>query len=216
MDVACLIGDVVASRAQADQRGLLEAVAARLAATNESVEGLQPLTLTVGDEFQGSFATLAPALTAAVRLRLPDDPDVAPPDLRLGIGLGPVVDTEVAPAPRGQSGAGWWAARAALDAVRDREGRSQWPRSLRSAVRVAEGSRREEGTIDGLLVCIDELLGRLDTRERWILRAALDGRRQADVAATLGISQPAVARRLHDKGIHALVRALELAAGPAA
>ena len=53
--VATLIGDVVGSRSVADRRALHARLEEVLADVNARTEPLQPLRLTVGDEFQGAW-----------------------------------------------------------------------------------------------------------------------------------------------------------------
>jgi hypothetical protein len=67
--------------------------------------------------------------------------------------------------------------------------------------------------VNAHLLLQDQLLARLDARDRRALLGLLDEERQVDVAAELGITQPAIARRLRDRGALAIHRALrELAA----
>lgn len=203
--VASLLGDVIGSRARGDQPGLLEAVAAACEQVNAAVDGRQPLQVTVGDELQGTFATVGAALEAAVRLRAElawlDDPV----ELRVGLGWGRAVPSGAGEPPLGQSGAAWWTAREALEAVGATRGAAHWPRTRRSAFRGDEGL---QAPVDALLVCLDELLGRFDRGDWRILVGLMDGRRQVDLAEELGISQPSVARREQDRGISAAYRAL--------
>lgn len=61
--VATLIGDVVGSRSAADRHALHARLEEVLADVNARTEPLQPLRLTVGDEFQGPGAAAARLLT---------------------------------------------------------------------------------------------------------------------------------------------------------
>ena len=67
---------------------------------------------------------------------------------------------------------------------------------------------RLEATVNAYLLCQDQLLARMDARDRRALRGLLDGERQVDVAADLGVTQPAIARRMKDRGALALARSL--------
>lgn len=202
MEVAALIGDVVASRSRASGH-LFSDLAGVLDAVNGAVPASTPLQLTVGDEFQAVYATVSGAVAAtwelAVRLRAAGEGIEA----RAGIGWGAIVAPEgvegVTPFA-GQAGSGWWNARTALDRVEDRARRGR-PSSLRTAV---EGSE-DDPLWNAFLLCRDELLGRLDARDAEIALATLAGSPQAHIAAALEISQPAVSKRL--QSLYGLVMA---------
>ena len=100
------------------------------------------LRVTVGDEFQGTYATLGEAVEAALRVRLALLPEV---DTRFGLGRGEVT---VLDARRGiEDGPGWWAARAAIEEV-DRGRRPR--RDPAGPHRVPRGAaRRGRDTGDG-------------------------------------------------------------------
>lgn len=72
---------------------------------------VEPLRITLGDEFQGRFATVGAALAATLRLRLAM---ARAGDIRFGVGWG---DTTVLDADGTQDGPAWWAARAAIEWV---------------------------------------------------------------------------------------------------
>ncbi len=203
---AALIGDVVVSRRHPDQVELLREVREALDSANDQVSGLQPLSQTVGDEFQGSYATVAAALDAAlhVRLRLAGRHDV-----RFGVGWGEITAYDPQRAPMGQSGSAWWAAREAIERVAALETRRQWPRTVRTLV--AGLGEPLEGAVNAFLLCRDSLLGRMDVRDLRVTLGLLLGERQVDVAQELGIRQPSVARRQMENGASAVYRAhLEL------
>jgi len=126
---AVAIGDIVASRQYKDQTALIKAVIDVLAWVNERIEAVQPLQMTVGDEFQGVYAELGSALDAALltRLRL-----AGACDLRFGIGWGEISSFDPERAPMAQSGAAWWSAREAIEQVVAVESKRQWPRTVRT------------------------------------------------------------------------------------
>ena len=64
--IATLIGDVVGSRDVADRVGLHDRLVAAIDAVNEQLAPVVPLRITVGDEYQGGFATVGDALAAAL------------------------------------------------------------------------------------------------------------------------------------------------------
>ena len=132
-----LLGDVVGSRGATDRRALHDAVERALRTVNEAVPAVRPLRVTVGDEFQSSYASLGGALEAALCVHLELRPHV---DTRIGLGRGEVT---VLDAERGiEDGPGWWAAREAIEAVEEAAARPA-TRRLRTAYRV----RRMPGTV---------------------------------------------------------------------
>lgn len=202
--VIALVGDVIGSRRYDPQGELLRRVAAVLADVTPAA--LQPLALTVGDEFQGLFHDLGGALGAWLDLRTSLGRLDPPVEIRVGLGAGDVEDSGAAPAPAGQSGTAWWRARDALDEVRGLERRSHWPRSLRTRYVSDDG---DEAGVNAVLVLADQLLAGMDAADLTILDGLRRGRRQVDVADDLGITQSAVARREGDRGASAVYRAIE-------
>ncbi|MTV27648.1 hypothetical protein FTX61_19850 [Nitriliruptoraceae bacterium ZYF776] len=204
-----VLGDVVASRRFEDESALLAGLSRALAGVNDHVTGVRPLALHVRDEFAAVYPDLGTAATAALRLRLATDDLVLrtdegvdePVELRLGLGFGDTVGDDHA------SGAAWELARAARAAAEELAGRRTWPGSVRSRCR--SDDRLLEATVNAHLLLQDQLLARMDARDRRALRGLLDGERQVDVAAALGVTQPAIARRLRDRGALAVHRALE-------
>ncbi len=213
--VVALVGDVVRSRSYGDAEALLRVLGDLVAAVNDAVPAEQPLRLVVRDEFQAIYPSVADAVEAALRLRLAAG-DVAlrtvegehePLDVRVGLGEGDVILGDGHSPAAGQSGSAWWAAREALEQAFELPGKSQWPPSLRSVYRGPD--RALQGAVNAYLLCQDQLFARMDLRDRRALRGLLDGERQVDVARDLGITQPAIARRLRDRGALAIKRGLE-------
>ena len=124
---AAVIGDLVGSRQAA--AGLFDHVTAALTRVNDRIEALQPLQITIGDEFQGVYRGLGAALDATllVRLLLHGTADV-----RFGIGWGGFTRWNPDRAPFEQDGPAWWAAREALDAARAQESGAGLPVGWRS------------------------------------------------------------------------------------
>lgn len=216
-----LLGDVVTSRRFVDQAALLTGLDEVLQRVSSATAHLQPLRLGIRDEFRGTFPTVADAVEAALRLRLGvadlvlatvDDED-EPVDVRVGLGEGEVVLADHQSPTGHQSGPAWWGARDALDAAFELPTRSQYPRSLRTVFRCDDDARA--GAVNAYLLCQDQLFARMDLRDRRALLGLLDGERQVDVANALGITQPAVARRLRDRGALAIKRGLESLHAPA-
>lgn len=201
----CVIGDVVDSRHVTDQRRLLTGLADALAELG-SARSAAPTT---GDEFQAVFDELGTAVraVAALRLRLLDDPPApAPVELRVGFGVGDITGEPGDAGAPGQSGPGWWHARAALDALA--APRPGWPR-LRWWV-VADG---DLAPIRATLVALDTLAGGFDATDVSLARGTLAGRTARELAEVQGITPQSVGGRLRTHGIYGWVRALETLTG---
>ena len=108
-----VMGDLVASREADDRNALNQALVDVLEAANHGVDQqwrpVTPRRITVGNEFQGVFATLGAALRATLRIRLA----LTPYDVRFGLGRGDV--TVLSEEPRVEDGPAWWAARHAIE-----------------------------------------------------------------------------------------------------
>ena len=207
-EVATLIGDLVHSRRSADRAGLHARLSEALDAVNQAGGPVTPLRITVGDEYQGTFASLPDAVRAAWRLRVRMLPEC---DLRQGLGWGEVrVLQEV---PRVEDGPGWWVARDAVHAVELAEERSgtAW---RRTAYRRVEGAAGPDPIwVESALVLCDQAVGGLSPRSLSVLDGLLEGRTQRGIAAELGISPSAVSQRVRADGLAALVAAEELMGG---
>jgi len=202
-----LIGDIVESRASSDRRGLHRAVEAALADTNDRVEHLEPLEVTVGDEFQGVYPHLGAALDAALRARVALLPHA---DTRYGLGRGTTTTLDEV---RGiKDGPAWWAAREAIVAVEDQAQRAALGR-VHTAYRLAEGERDELGSaiaVDAALHCQDHMVGSLSARSGRLLRGLLEGMTQRELAEAEGISPSAVSQRVRADGLAVILRCHDL------
>lgn len=202
MLVATLIGDVVRSRRAADRGDLHERLRGALEDVNASLHPVTPLRITVGDEYQGAFASVPAALRASLRLRLAMLPDQ---DARHGISWGEVSVLEEE--PRVEDGPGWWTARDALKVVQDAEGRpaSRWRRTAYRAARSSGGP--DPALVESALILRDAQVGGLSGRSVSVLRGLLDGRTQREIAAELGVTASAVSQRVRADALAALVAA---------
>lgn len=199
----CVIGDVVASRQVPDQRRLLEGLADAVA----DLPGSRSAAATVGDEFQAVFDDLPTAVVslAALRLRLLDEPPAtAPVELRLGLGVGDTTGQATAAGAPGQSGPGWWHARAALDHLA--APRRAWP-----TVRwwVVADDDRDVAAVRATLVALDTIAGRFDGVDVSLARGLLAGDTARTLAGRLGITPQSVGERLHGHGVYGWARTLE-------
>lgn len=201
-----LIGDVVASRSTSDRRRLHRAVEAALADTNARVAHVEPLEVTVGDEFQAVYPHLGAALEAALRTRLALRPEA---ETRYGLGRGATTTLDEA---RGiKDGPGWWAARQAIVEVEEQAERAAM-RHVHTAYRLAEGEG-DDGTaiaVEAALQCQDHLVGSLSERSARLLGGLLDGMTQRELADAEGISPSAVSQRVRADGLAVVVRCHEL------
>jgi hypothetical protein len=204
--VATLIGDLVGSRSSQDRTVLHQHLEAALAEVNDLLHPLQPMRITVGDEHQGSFTTVAEAVQATLLVRVRLLPAY---DIRHGIGWGAttVLDGEAGI----EDGPGWWAARAAIEAAAS-AGASAAHRWLRTAYVVADGAGGgpDPGLVNAGLVLRDERVTGLSERSVSVLRGLLSHVTQRDVAEALGISASAVSQRVRADGLAAIVAAHDL------
>jgi DNA-binding transcriptional LysR family regulator len=199
---ATLIGDLIGSRRAHDRDNLHMRLARALSEVNEHCAPTTPLRITVGDEFQGAFATVGAALQATLRLRLAMLPEF---DLRHGLGWGAVRVLERE--PRVEDGPGWWVARDAITAVHAAANRPS-TRDRRTAYLRADGlDGPDPAAIEALLVLRDSALARLSPRSLTVLRDLMSGSSQREVAERLGVSGSAVSQRVRSDGLAALVAA---------
>ncbi len=185
-----LIGDLVGSRRLSDRAAAQRRVAAVLADVEQWSRGVQRLEATVGDEFQGAYATLGEATGAALLVRLGLLPEV---DVRIGIGHGTADVFDADRRPLLQDGPAWWAAREALDwmdAPR-RSGLRTWFVGPDAALANAH------------LRCRDALVDRLGERGWRMLRLSLRGESQQRIAEAESVSKSAVSQQF-SRGIAAV------------
>jgi hypothetical protein len=200
--VAAVIGDLVGSRGSLDRSGLHRRLLQVLEEANEALQPVVRLRVTAGDEFQGCFATVGQALHATLWLRLALAADT---DLRHGIGWGEV--TVLTETPRVEDGPAWWAARAAIEAAEGDAERSL-TRLVRTAYRRADGAEGPDpDPINAALLCRDQLVGSASQRSVRLLRGALSGHTQTELAELEGISGSAVSQRMRRDGLGVLLEA---------
>lgn len=210
--VIAVIADMVGSRKLPDradaQRGLDETIAR---VETRRPLAAEPLTPTVGDEQQAVYDDLDAALVSLLMLQLalPDGLD-----LRFGLGIGDVRSFDSS-GGRLSDGPGWWAARAAIETVHERE-RGAIP-SARTWIVGAPGQDEVMAstiaTANAYLLVRDELVGAMSARERRLAYGRLIGTSQKDLAVQEGITQPAVSKALRRSGAAALLLGLDELAG---
>jgi len=197
---AAVIGDVVGSRQAASRSRLQSRLDQSLAVINDSMKPIQPMTPTIGDEFQGMFATIEEAIEASFRLRVELKRKV---DVRIGIGWGTLRTQDPRRTPFGQDGPCWWRAREALQELARTERSNQEPHSLRTVCRT---DTREEAAYNAILVLRDQLLSAIDDHDATILRLLIGGASQQDAADRLGLNKSSISRRMQSHGLAALLR----------
>ena len=206
---AAVIGDVVGSR-QANSRSRLQQRLDRaLAAVNAAMVTVQPLTPTLGDEFQGMFGRIEDAIEAAFRLRVELMGKV---DVRIGIGWGTLRTQDASRTPFGQDGPCWWRARDALQELARTERSNQEPNSLRTVCRTGNA---QEQLYNAVLVLRDQTLSGIDAADATILKLIMSGGSQQEAAARLGVNKSSVSRRMQSHGLAALLRTREHLTEPA-
>src|SRR4051794_17388843 len=197
MEGVVLFGDVVASRRNASAATTwLRTLAADLSQAYPPPDRLARFEFTQGDELQGLLATSADPLRAVLRAAL--HPERQP--MRWVIVRG-AIDPGEGPATQ-RSGAAFIAARERLAVAVSR----------RETVAAATGDAETDELLDGLAPLLGELLADMTRRQREIAWPILvDGLRQSDAAARLGVSRATVsvaADRAHLRSIEALARVL--------
>ena len=188
-----VIGDVIGSRRLADRGGAQSRVVEALADVSRALPGVQPLEATVGDEFQGAYATLGEATRCTLLVRLALLPAI---DVRCGIGVGETTVFDAQRTPWLQDGPAWWAAREAIEWMAG-------PR--RAAVRTWLVAPDEPLTdvVNAHLLCRDALVDRLNERGWRMLRRALLGESQQRIAEDEGVTKSAVSQQF-SRGISAV------------
>ena len=206
-----LIGDLVGSRRSSSRTEVQQHLVDALAIANEATTSVQALAPTIGDEFQGVYADVGTALRASlvVRLALPENVDC-----RCGIGVGTLEIVGRSEYGRTQDGPAWWAARDAIVEAKRRE--SGQNKLLRSWYAVSEtgGGHPDADLVNALLLCRDELVSRLDGRQRRLVLGVLRGISQKELAASEEISPSAVSQSLRRAGAFAVLGATDLMAAP--
>lgn len=225
-----VLGDLVRSRMQPERADLQHHLSQVLERVNERFAPVDPLQITIGDEFQGLFASIQDALGATLWVRAWMKPRS---DVRFGIGWGKLATYDAARSPFGQDGPAWWAAREALDEAHAFGDRHGVPRGWRTVVRLGAsdaGSPPErsdvappaevgvaglpppepmtvdlEGLLNAFLALRDHLVADLDEEDVEVLGQLESGIAQRQIAERLGISQQAVSSRAHSRGLFALL-----------
>ena len=214
---AAVIGDVVGSRWKVRERDWHGELVAALDRVNAQVPAVQPLAPTVGDEFQGLYATPGAALRATllVRLELGLDDDLEI-DCRFGVGYGYYAEIGAGALPV-QAGTAWWSARDAIVTAKEQESVRQptlrtWYSCEAGPLDAAplDAAPLDAGPTNAYLLARDHLVSQLDARSRRLLLGIIQGRTQVELARREGIGQSAVSRNLRRNGAYALMEGADL------
>ena len=220
-NLVAMIGDLVGSRRSTSRAEVQQHLVAALAIANDTTTSRQALAPTIGDEFQGVYADVGSALRASLVVRLALPADV---DYRCGIGVGTLEIVGTSEYGHTQDGPAWWAARDAIVEAKRRE--SGQNKRLRSWFAVSEpgggvpqaagtnrvGVDQDAALVNAYLLCRDELVSRLDARQRRLVLGVLRGTSQKELAATEGISPSAVSQSLKRAGAPAILDGTSLVA----
>lgn len=215
---ATLIGDLVASKRHADRGAVQAYLAATLKRANRRLRPLQPLEVTVGDEFQGAFASVTEAVWASLVIRLELLTGEQAIDSRYGLGHGFATVFDAQRTPTSQDGPAWWSARAAIERTKTRakSARTSSPRTGFGFWEAPPGSpdRAYASAVEAFLFTRDATVARMSARQRRLLLGVLHGRSQTELADAEGITQSAVSQSLQRSGAYAVAAGLDVLEGP--
>lgn len=198
-ECVALLGDLVASRTTERSR-VHEKLLSALDETNGSVNSVDPLRVTVGDEVQGVYATLGDALRASFLVK---DKLFGTADIRFGIGGG---DVRIIDADRGiQDGNAWWLAREAIDFAEDLARQTGY-----SGVRTAIRDERPAAlpAANAMVQLVDSSMAGLREGTRRSLIGLRQGLDNAQVARSEGISESANSQRVQHNDLRVLADAI--------
>ncbi|TQM64018.1 SatD family protein [Humibacillus xanthopallidus] len=198
-----LIGDVVRSRTRTDRQALHDELSSAIDEANRAVVSEDPLVITVGDEFQGVYASLGQALHASFVVRAVLHPRT---DVRFGLGRGTV--TTLDPVRGIHDGPAYWAARDAIVMVEERARKAQ-TRTSRTAYVGPEDAPATVAAVQSALDCLDFMVGSMSSTSREIFGGLMSGHTQHQLAERLGLSASAVSQRVRRDGIGVALEAAQ-------
>jgi len=203
MQIAAVIGDLVGSRQTLHRDELQRSLLDVLAKTNADTGPQTELTLTRGDEFEGTYEDIDSAWEASLRLHLMMR--TRGHGLWISIAWGEVTALPNAGDAALQDGPAWWTARAAMSEMKQATRR---PRNRRTVFTTNDPVTAR--LLDAAALLRDEVLAGLDESDAAIALGLLNGATQKDVATQLGVTAGVVSRRIHRNGLLSLVESAKI------
>ncbi len=198
MQQAAVIGDIVESKQATNRDTLQRLFLDVLEIVNSVTNPTTRLRIARGDEFEGSYPTISAAWEATLRLRLLMKQHGY--DLWISVAWDEVTALPDAAHAAEQDGPAWWAARSALTQLKTAS-RQKKPDNRRT---VFTSDTPSSSLLRVATILRDEVLAGLDTSDATITLGLLDGKTQADIAASLGVTAGVVSRRAHRNGLLSL------------
>lgn len=208
-DVVAVILDLVNSRQLADRRQAQLDTKRSLELVDDHVGALQPLTPTVGDEFQGVYGTVTDALRATLLIRLAIPTGI---DCRFGLGSGEIWPIDESDNGGIQDGPGWWRAREAIDEAHKRADlrtpslRTWYVANPDPEILTADSA--SPSIINSYLLVRDHVISGMSDRARRMTLGVMLGRSQGQIADDEGITQSAVSQSIRTSGGAVLIAGL--------
>lgn len=196
-----VIADVIRSRSYPDRSAVQHQVEDLLTTIAETFPPIKPFTPTVGDELQAVYASRNDALAATLLAALMHQDG---PQLRFGLGQGEVLAVHSGASEDVQDGPGWWRAREAIEDVAALQKRYPNVRS-----RFIGADAHNDAVINAYLLTRDHLVATMSVNARRYARGVTEGKSQDQIAAEVGVTQPAVSKSLRTSGAAELMLGLK-------
>jgi hypothetical protein len=208
VELAAVIGDIVDSKLTRERDAMQHAFVDVLDVVNHTTSPLTTLRITRGDEFEGSYATIAGAWAATLRLRLLMRAHGH--DLWLSVAWGEVTAFPESADAAVQDGPAWWTARDALVALKQ-SSRQRVPENRRTVFTAGFTAGLADPAFLEVAVSLrDEVLAGLDDADARITLGLLDGATQTAIAEQLGVTPGVVSRRAHRNGLLSLAASAKI------
>jgi hypothetical protein len=196
MQYAVLIGDFVQSRSLENRGAVQRGFAAVCADLNKERERLglvAPLTITLGDEFQAVFGSVARLWECILRIEAVMEPAA----IRFAVGLG-VISTDIQhDTALGMDGPAFYAARAAMEQLKKGDARYR-----------LGGLGDEEAFVNAALELIAHNRVKWRTPRVVTLANILQGKTVKEISQVTGNTEQAVYRNIRDGELDAIISLL--------
>ncbi|WP_370894191.1 SatD family protein [Janibacter sp. GXQ6167] len=196
--VASLLGDVVGSREAPDRAALHRGLVEAMEQSNADRSPIDPLHLTVGDEFQAAYTTVGEAIGAAADLQHRLRPDI---DVRIGIGWGGITRLDATI----QDGPAWWSARRAIEEAKTLA-HERPTAHVRVRYQREDPSGPPESAINAALDARDCLIARIRPRAARILHGLARGHSRSEIAEREGVSASAISQQITTNDLETILR----------